>query len=45
MNKFAATLGALLALAAATPVVALAKDGADDPVKEIKAPDDPGNHH
>jgi hypothetical protein len=43
MKKLVVTLGALLALAAATPVVALAKDGADDP-PQVQQPEDPAHH-
>lgn len=42
MKKLAATLAALVALAAAAPVVALAKNGADDP-PQVQIEDAP-NH-
>jgi hypothetical protein len=36
LNKFAAAAGMCLTLAAATPVVALAKHGADDPRGHVR---------
>ena len=46
-NRLAATLGAVLALAAAAPVVAVAKNGADDPaghVRKSHGADDKAGH-
>lgn len=48
LNKLAAAVGVCLSLAAAAPVVALAKDGADNPPGDISGgngADDGANHH
>ena len=47
LNKLAAAIGIFLSLAAAAPVVAVAKDGADDPAGDVRGHgggDDPANH-
>jgi hypothetical protein len=46
-NRLVASIGAVVALAAATPVVALAKNGADDPaghVRKARGADDNAGH-
>jgi hypothetical protein len=48
LNKLAAAIGVFLSLAAAAPVVAIAKDGADDPAGHVHGghggDDGPGHH-
>lgn len=47
LNKLAAAIGVFLSLAAAAPVAAVAKDGADDPAGHVRGHgggDDGPNH-
>ena len=44
LNKLAAAIGVALSLAAAAPVVALAKHGADDPIGHVRGSGDGPNH-
>ncbi len=47
LSKLAAAIGVFLSLAAAAPVVAVAKDGADDPAGDVRnggGADDGTNH-
>jgi hypothetical protein len=46
LSKLAAAVGVFLSLAAVSPVVAVAKDGADDPAGEVRhgGGDDAANH-
>jgi hypothetical protein len=47
LNKLAAAVGVILSLAAAAPVVAVAKDGADNPPGDVRGgggADDGVNH-